>query len=44
MALVPFPNNARTPAPDDDPDWDDLWQCHLELCRVERYLKMKENG
>ena len=25
MALVPFPNKARTPAPgeDRDPDWDD---------------------
>ena len=25
MALVPFPNKAPTPAPDDDldPDWDD---------------------
>jgi len=23
MALVPFPNKALTPAPDEDPDWDD---------------------
>ena len=28
----------------DDPDWDDLWPCHVALCRVERYLKIKENG
>ena len=28
----------------EDPDWDDLWECHLEMCRVEEYLKIKENG
>lgn len=27
----------------DRPDWQDLWQIHLELCRAERYLKLKEN-
>jgi hypothetical protein len=26
----------------DRPDWDDLWRCHLELCRVECYLQLKE--
>ncbi len=27
----------------DDPDWQDLWQVHLELCRIERFLELKEN-
>lgn len=26
----------------DDPDWDDLWQTHMELCRIEEYLKIRE--
>ena len=27
----------------DCPDWQDLWQVHLELCRIERFLELKEN-
>jgi hypothetical protein len=27
----------------DRPDWEDLWKIHLELCRAERYLELKED-
>ena len=27
----------------DRPNWQDLWQVHLELCRIERFLDLKEN-
>lgn len=27
----------------DEPNWDALWDHHLELCRIEEYLRIREN-
>jgi hypothetical protein len=27
----------------EDPDWEDLWQCHLELCRIEEYFRWRQD-
>ena len=27
----------------DSPDWEDLWIIHLQMCRAENYLRIKEN-